>query len=177
MREYSDSVVEDYVIRTDPVAGTELEAGTTVLLYVSQGPKINKVSVPSLVGLTEDEARRSLNEVGLVASTALVPGDKAYGTVLTQNIAPDQQVDEGTIINLEISDGSSAPVQKEITVTFPKSPASFTLTVKKSGEVAYEATHSAEEKSVRIVLSGRGTEIVEIYINGVLKESGFVDFT
>jgi len=177
MREYSDSVVEDYVIRTDPEAGTELEAGNSVLLYVSQGRKINKVPVPPLVGLTEDEARRRLNEVGLVAATTLVPGDKAYGTVLTQNIGSDQQVDEGTIINLEISDGSSAPVQKEITVTFPKSPSSFTLTVKKSGEVSYEATHMADEKSVRIVLSGRGTEIVEIYINGVLKESGFVDFT
>ena len=177
MREYSESVVEDYVIRTDPEAGTELEAGSTVLLYVSEGRKINKVSVPTLVGLTEDEARRQLNEIGLVAAATLVPGDKAYGTVLTQNIQPDQQVDEGTIINLEISDGSSAPIQKEITVTFPKSPATFTLTIKKSGETVYEATHLADEKSVRLVLSGRGTEIVEIYINNILKESGFVDFS
>ncbi len=177
LREYSDTVVEDHVIRTEPAIGAELAEGEVVEIYVSQGAKIEKVYVPHLVDLTENEARGALTQVGLVASVSQVVSDKPYGVVVYQGIESGAQVDEGTVVSIEISDGSLAPVEKQITVSFPQSPSSFTLEIKKSGETVYSEIHYATERSAIIVLTGRGTEIVEIYIDDTLKESGFVDFT
>ena len=52
----SDSYTKDYVIATSPVAGEQLSSGSTVYITVSAGPEIQYVSMPNLVGSTEDSA-------------------------------------------------------------------------------------------------------------------------
>ena len=56
--EYSDTVGQDLVIRSDPVADTEVQLGDTVLIVVSLGPA--PVEVPDLVGMEQDEAEDTL---------------------------------------------------------------------------------------------------------------------
>ena len=48
--EFNDEVANGYVLRTEPVAGTELTAGDTVTLTVSKGPEIILVEIPNLMG-------------------------------------------------------------------------------------------------------------------------------
>ena len=57
-REPSDSVDEGRVISTQPGENTQLEKGHTVVLVVSAGPE--QVSVPDVVGDSEDDARSAL---------------------------------------------------------------------------------------------------------------------
>ena len=59
--EYSDEVEAGMVIRTDPAAGTEIEPGTSLTIYVSKGKETQKVEVPSLYGMTEEQARQALS--------------------------------------------------------------------------------------------------------------------
>lgn len=79
--EYTPSldVEEDDVIEQDPRGGTEQVAGTQVTLTVSGGPESTRV--PSLVGMTQDEAEQAIEDAGLT-----------LGSVTTQD-SPDQEKD------------------------------------------------------------------------------------
>ena len=57
---------EGTVIRTDPAVGTPVEADTAVNLVVSSGPE--EVTVPSVVGLSEEGARSALESRGFDVS-------------------------------------------------------------------------------------------------------------
>ncbi|MBQ2697584.1 MAG: hypothetical protein IJF59_02820, partial [Clostridia bacterium] len=67
-------------------------------------------------------------------------------------------------------------LEKEITVSFPMAPDVVTLVIRQDGEVVHEKQYETRQRSVRLMLRGRGLQIVEVYINGVLQESGYVDF-
>ena len=106
--EYSDEVEAGMVIRTDPAAGTEIEPGTSLTIYVSKGKETKKVEVPSLYGMTEEQARQALSDRGLsVGSADHVANSAAAGTVVWQSTSAGTEVDEGTSINIQISTGPS----------------------------------------------------------------------
>ena len=112
--EYSDEVASGLVIRTDPAAGTEIEPGTSVTIYVSQGKETQKVEVPSLYGMTEEQARQALADRGLsLGSVDSVANSAAAGTVVWQSTSDGTEVDEGTSINIQISSGPSQPSTPE----------------------------------------------------------------
>lgn len=67
----SDTVVTDTIISTDPPAGDNAEKGSNIELTVSSGP--SQVAVPSLLGLTETQAKDALTAAGLQLGT-ITPG-------------------------------------------------------------------------------------------------------
>ncbi len=70
------------VVETEPEAGTELESGQSLRLFVSLGPPL--VSVPDVVGLLADEAEAELEESGFAVSGEVSVPDDNYppGTVV-----------------------------------------------------------------------------------------------
>ena len=50
------SVASGAVIRTDPAAGTQVAAGSTVILYISRPQVSTTTKVPSLTGMSVDDA-------------------------------------------------------------------------------------------------------------------------
>jgi serine/threonine-protein kinase len=103
--EASETIPKDFVIRTDPPAGTAVPENTTVTVYVSAGK--NTVLVPNLVGLTEPEAVAALTTAKLVVGTitqANSPSVEA-GKVISTLPAMNSQIEEGGTVNLVISDG------------------------------------------------------------------------
>ena len=62
VRQADDAVPERRVIKTSPAAGTTVDRGSDVTLYVSSGPE--QVAVPDVVGLTQREAQRTLGNAG-----------------------------------------------------------------------------------------------------------------
>ena len=62
-----ESVAAGSIIRTDPAAGSQVAAGTTVVVYVSRPQVSTTTKVPSLVGMSVDDARTLLvqNKLGL----------------------------------------------------------------------------------------------------------------
>lgn len=63
--DYSDSISAGKVISQDPSKDSEVTKDTTVNLVVSKGKKTTNVTIPSLNGLTEREARDKLSALGL----------------------------------------------------------------------------------------------------------------
>ena len=104
--EESDVVTDGYVIRTEPAKDEPLTEGQVVNIYVSLGTAADLVRVPSLVGMTVENAKALIEAKGLsVGSATAVESDLPEGTVTFQSIAPDEEVRRETVINLQISKG------------------------------------------------------------------------
>ncbi len=89
---FDDTVKPGLVIVQDPPAGQRLPRGGAITLLVSRGPEL--VEMPLLVGRPLEEARRRLEELGLVirqVQGALSP-DLPPGTVVDQTPDPGRKV-------------------------------------------------------------------------------------
>lgn len=102
----SDSYTKDYVIDTSPVAGEQLSSGSTVYITVSAGPEIQYVSMPNLVGSTEDSAISRIESSNLsYGGSDRVVSDYEAGTVIDQSISSSESVAEHTKVYLTVSSG------------------------------------------------------------------------
>ena len=106
------TVASGAVIRTDPAAGTQVAAGSTVIVYVSRPQVSTTTKVPALVGMSVDDARTLLvqNHLGL-GSQSEEYSDKPAGTVLSQNPAAGSTAKLNSRVNVVVSAGT-APVQE-----------------------------------------------------------------
>ena len=101
--EPSATVEKGRAIRTDPVIGTPLPAGSAIVLIVSSGSPT--VVVPDVVGKTEGEAQSTLNAAGLTTEIGyrnVAVGDTNDGRVISQSREAQSAVAPGTKITLVI---------------------------------------------------------------------------
>jgi serine/threonine-protein kinase len=94
---------------TDPSAGTKVPKGSTVRVNVSTGPKI--ATVPSVVGLSIQDATARLNQAGFNANPKFVDSTAPQGQVISQTPSPGSSEPEGTSVTLNVSNG---PPQKTV---------------------------------------------------------------
>jgi serine/threonine-protein kinase len=105
-RVYDDSITKDYVISSSPAEGESISVGSTVYLKVSDGPEIEPVTVPNVIGLDRYSAEARLNERGLVLGTVSeVESDYRKGAVIWQSQPQGTPVEPGTRIYLQVSLG------------------------------------------------------------------------
>ena len=102
----SDSVTEDYVISVSPSAGEQVSTGTIIYLEVSCGSELDYVSMPNLIGLSEEAAISQIESFGLSYGGS----DRAYsdidvGTVIDQSVAAFSMIEEHSKIILTLSNG------------------------------------------------------------------------
>jgi serine/threonine-protein kinase len=97
------------VFQTDPRAGDKLAKGQTqVTIYVAEAAPtttVDKVTVPNVVGMTEEDAEASLRSKGLVVQKETSSGGIA-GRVRGQNPAAGSRVDPGSTVVITIGTGS-----------------------------------------------------------------------
>ena len=101
------TVASGSVIRTDPAAGSQVAAGSTVVVYVSRPQVSTTAKVPSLVGLSSVNDARTLlvqNKLGL-GSTTEQYSDKPAGTILAQNPAAGSTVKVNSRVSVTVSAG------------------------------------------------------------------------
>lgn len=131
--EWSPSVADGTVIRTDPGAGAELGRGADVHLVVSGTGDTNsqdQVTVPNVVGAPEATALDALTAVGLTPSVTRTDDPSvAAGVVIRQDPAPSSSVSRGSTVTLSVSTGSSSGTSTTSTEGTPP----FTETAPSSG--------------------------------------------
>ena len=100
------SVSSGAVIRTDPAAGTQVEAGSTVIVYISRPQVATTTKVPSLIGLTVDDARTLLvqNRLGLGSQTDQY-SDQPAGAIIGQDPQAGSTVKLNDRVNIVVSAG------------------------------------------------------------------------
>ena len=103
----SEDVEEGYVISQDPEGGEQADGGSYVTITVSAGPDMTgKVEMPRLLGMTEQEARNTLNAFGLKAGnvrTIIDSDPDNRGLVISQDVEPGTTIKEGTAVNFDIA--------------------------------------------------------------------------
>ncbi len=131
------------VISTAPAAGETLEGGDTVVLYVSAGPKSEKIEMPNFVGKNEGEVLKGL------LSEKLFPGDVTYevsdkkeGTILTQSVRAGDEVFIYSFINFTVSGGKDYGKTEEETKEPEKTTETEKTTVKTEAPKTEEVTET-----------------------------------
>lgn len=88
-RIFSDKVGEGRVISSSPPPGTRLRRNALVSLVMSKGPE--PVAIPSVVGAPLDQAKATLEPLGLIVTTTEEFSDTVpAGAVISQDPAPSQ---------------------------------------------------------------------------------------
>ena len=101
-RETSDTVTENHVIETRPTVGTSMDKGSSVTIVVSSGKQ--RVTVPKVTDLSQDEARSTLEALGFqVTTTPKETADQDPGTVLTQAPAANTKAAKGATVTLTVA--------------------------------------------------------------------------
>jgi beta-lactam-binding protein with PASTA domain len=88
-----------------PAAGVTAVKGATITLSVSNGTK--PVVVPSLVGSAQGAAVSALVRLGLKPKLRNVASQKPVGQVVAQNPPAGNEVDKGSAVILNVSNGSA----------------------------------------------------------------------
>ena len=103
----SEEVEEGIVISQDPEGNVQAEEGSYVTIEVSVGPDLTgKTEMPKILGMTEQEARNTLNAFGLRAGnvrTIIDSNPENRGLVIAQDVEPGEMIDEGTAVNFDIA--------------------------------------------------------------------------
>jgi beta-lactam-binding protein with PASTA domain/predicted Ser/Thr protein kinase len=101
---FSDTVPEGRVIGTDPGAGFSVNIGQTVKLIVSRGS--NKVEVPSVIGLQDDQALARLQSVDLAGTVVERDSEEPAGEVVAQSPTAGAMVKAGSPVTIFVSTGA-----------------------------------------------------------------------
>ena len=102
----SDTVESGLVISTDPPAGVQVGAKTTITVLVSAGKE--QVLMPDLTGMTEVDALAALSQAGLTLGTITQENSAtvAQNLVISSDPMPNTNVPAKSVVNLVISTGT-----------------------------------------------------------------------
>lgn len=102
IEEASSTVEAGIIIRQEPEADTELNAGETVKVYVSTGTK--QITMVNVVGEKESDAKQRLTELGFEVDIVYEEDtSKENGVVLRQTINEGETVDDGSKVILYVN--------------------------------------------------------------------------
>ncbi len=102
--EFSEDYDQDEIMSQDPEEGTMVAKDATVTVNVSKGAETG--AVPNLVGKTESEAKKIIEEYGFKVGTVTEKEDtKEKGTVISQDPTAGEEAKQGDTINITVSDG------------------------------------------------------------------------
>jgi serine/threonine-protein kinase len=91
------------VTATNPAAGKSVPKGSTVHVNVMSGPAM--AAVPSVVGLSIQEATARLNQVGFHANPSYTDSTAPANQVISQSPAPGTSEPKGSSVTVKVSNG------------------------------------------------------------------------
>ena len=96
------------VIKTEPPAGEEVGCRSTVVLFVSKGA--NLVTLPDVLGDSEDVARAELERLGFIVDVDTKDADQPEGEVIGQNPGPGSRLLRGARVTILVSTGAGSVI-------------------------------------------------------------------
>ena len=102
----SEKYDEGIIMSQTPSAGSTSKAGSSVSIVVSKGKK-EKATVPTLTGLTANQAVQALNKEGLQVGDISYEESNVYGKdyVMWQQYSAGTELKKGTSVSIKISKG------------------------------------------------------------------------
>lgn len=188
VEETSKKVQEGYVISQETDANTEVDAGETVKIHVSTG--VEKATVPGVVGKSQDEAKKTLQDLGFVVTvTTAEDSSKDNGVVLKQSLEEGKSVEKGSAITITVNTyeaSKSAQVTIDVKSYLPKTDASLSneessSNVGKTANVKVTVSNNGTgfsknnvSSTVTDTIYGKGEVTITITITGTSGESYYI---
>ena len=199
VEEESKKIEAGYVISQETDANKKVNAGDTVIIHVSTGVK--KSSVPSVIGKSEDDAKKALTDLGLKVTVANdEDSSKENGVVLKQSVDAGKEVEQGSSITITVNKltetksanltvnvksllGGKVEYENTNTTNTSNETSSSKPTVKdvklrivvinsdKSEDTVYNEKIDPTTTNLYQSISGKGTVQVKVYIDDVLKST------
>ncbi|MDF3005487.1 MAG: peptidoglycan glycosyltransferase [Oscillospiraceae bacterium] len=88
------------VTRQLPAAGEVCPKGSTVILYTDKETQSGSIAVPNVLGLSAQQANRTLLNAGLNIRLAGDDIENAQSVAISQEPAPETMVDEGAVVTV-----------------------------------------------------------------------------
>lgn len=111
---YQSGIPEGAVLSQSPVPGTVESKGTTVILDLSRGQRM--VDMPRIVGLTQEQAQRAVEQIGLEIDEVIERQDDApRGQVLASTPAGGARVAVPSPVTLIVSSGPGMVAVPDVT--------------------------------------------------------------
>jgi len=185
--EYSETVATGAVIRTEPAALEQVKPYANVTVYVSLGPELEMVKVPTLIGLTRAKAEKLILDSKLTIGK-IIPEDEISDVALITKQYPlaGSEVEEGTPVELnftpieeEPANDPGTPAQGEETSGTEETPNEHTTpteTEKKTRllPISLDPTRSyGNEIMVFVETTPSDTNISKIEFNESIPRSSF----
>jgi beta-lactam-binding protein with PASTA domain len=146
----SATVASGRVISTNPSAGTEAQAGSSVTVLVSSGPA--QTAVPDVVGQSRAAAEATLTNAKLAtgAITRQTSTEQSPGTVLEQSPLPGSSLPDGGTVDLTVA---QAPTETAVPDVVGQNEAQASAALGRAGFTPQAVTQTTTDaKQVGIVL-------------------------
>lgn len=178
----STTVSKGYVIDCSPQEGTEQEIGTRITLIVSDGPATEKEKVPDVTGKTYEQAKKELEDKGFTTQKTTVASAVDEGKVVNTDPLAGNSLTKGTLVTIQVSDGSKGIVPLRQKVDLPEEEdAQITLTIYSDGTKIDEASGSPYKGfTYELVIEPKGAKndkkIITVMLDGIKYEVFTFDF-
>ncbi|HFI0557179.1 TPA: Stk1 family PASTA domain-containing Ser/Thr kinase [Streptococcus suis] len=147
-KENSDTVEEGYVIKTDPVANSSKEKGSTITVIVSKG--VQPKTVQDVTGKSQDTAKQLLEAAGFIIGTISeeYSDSVAEGNVISTDPQANVELEKGSIVNMVVSKGKEIIMPDLVSAGYTYSEARNQLqslgvtTIEKQEDRSYTTTTS-----------------------------------
>lgn len=115
----SEEVAEGRVISTTPAAHEFMPQGSTVVMIVSNGAADKMFLMPSLVGMTMEDATKRCEEYHLSAKLEAKDSEAPKNEIIEQSIPEGEKVSPNTEVILTYSTGVAPEREYDIDITLP----------------------------------------------------------
>ena len=183
IQETSKKVEEGYVISQETAPETEVLAGDTVKIHVSIGTGIKQVDMVSVIGKSESDAKKAIEDLGLKVNIVYdEDSSKDNGIVLKQSLDVGKTVDEGTTVTITVN--KLAEMKQGTVNVNVKSILNYTPTEDEEGkekeefaqvkivvgnDTIYNEKKSKATTNISATFSAKGNVTIKVYIDDVLK--------
>lgn len=143
-RENTATVELGSLVSTNPQLGEKVKAGTSIELTISTG----KVTVPSVMDLTEDKAREVLADKAVGLEMSVIPEPNTVlepGTITQQDPVAGQDIDQGGTVTITVvEEPPASPSPTDDPSSSPTDSSSDPSTDPSSTEPSGSASESAQ---------------------------------
>ena len=197
--EFNDQIASGYVTKYTPMEGTLLKPGDTVTIWISRGPEIKTVKVPNFVDMNIEQVKSQLEYYGLELGEVQEFANDEYpaGDVIWQSLDVDTEVEEGTVINFQVSKGTEdpgpSPTPGEVIILPSDDPnevqstryvkvnlngytGTVNVRIVVGGIVIFEGRVESSVGTFEKAVTDSGTQLVLVYIDGDLLWSDYMEF-
>ncbi|BDI31259.1 hypothetical protein CCAX7_33100 [Capsulimonas corticalis] len=152
--DFSTKWPENQIYSQSPIAGSMIKAGKAVTYYRSKGPRL--LTVPDLVGLTQERAGRALREASLPAGTVAEQFSEtvAAGVVISQTPDAGSNAPRYTAVNYIVSKGKQPPDLVGNLQANPTSPTTVDITWNKSARATSYTVSRVDDGIVKVIAQG-----------------------